>query len=255
MRINKNKGNVSLLSTSVSSRCSVHILEQGFICRVNGLFHINRVRRLRLPPFDGFHIKALSDWLGLTFHLRFLSECASINSDTWGRDTLQGNVVVTVWMYFFLWHTPTASDRWTSSHDAVVFIWNNTANYTTVNSIIQYIICCGICFIQLKCQCWVWLFQPAGYPLVSSPFTTFSSISWGFIGSKVLTVYLLLLANHVICNNVTIKCHIQSSHCFLFRPMSQTGDSRCRCMLTVYSKFITGSSGLDSRWALGVYSH
>lgn len=27
----------------------------------------------------------------LTFHL---SECASISSDTWGRDTLQGNVAV-----------------------------------------------------------------------------------------------------------------------------------------------------------------
>lgn len=34
---------VSLMSITVSSRCSVHILEQGYICRLDGFLHSSRV--------------------------------------------------------------------------------------------------------------------------------------------------------------------------------------------------------------------
>lgn len=36
------------------------------------------------------------------FHLYDLLECASISSDTWGNDTLQGNVVVSICLHVLL---------------------------------------------------------------------------------------------------------------------------------------------------------
>lgn len=94
----KNPKEVSTVSISVSFRCSVHILEQGIIFWPDGLLHFSRVRHL-IENNQLLHALQKNTWQ-LSFFKFFIptfhfSECASISSDTWERDTLQGNVAVT----------------------------------------------------------------------------------------------------------------------------------------------------------------